>query len=421
MLTAAEVSGARVRVVDGQARAYKMFDQGGLYLHVTEAGSKLWRYQFRLDGKQSIYSIGRYADAANNRVIMSLADARDAHREAQKLVAKGINPTSDRKARVGAEKAAKVYSFTSVAGEWLEWFRHGRSERHVAVTESRLNRVVLPALGGYAVNELTTQALVEFAKVVESKSGREMADRCLMVVGQVLRWAEANGKAKHNVHAGLRPSEILKPAKVVNFARLKESELPELLQAIEVYNGTPLARLAMKLMAYTLLRTSELINLQLSDVCVDCGDDDAPKITIPGERMKAGRDHVVPLSNQAVQTLGLLKKYREQSGSNSQYVFPGTQGAATMSNMTLLLMFKRMGYGKRMTGHGWRSVASTMLNEKGFNRDWIEMAFAHVPQGVRHDYNKALYLEQRREMLQWYADRLDTLAKQAPDAIATHA
>jgi integrase len=130
--------------------------------------------------------------------------------------------------------------------------------------------------------------------------------------------------------------------------------------------------------------------------------------------MKAGRDHVVPLSKQAAHILRLLKQYGEQIGSRSQYIFPGTQGAATMSNMTLLLMLKRLGYGGRMTGHGWRSIASTILNEQGFNRDWIEMALAHAPQGVRHDYNKALYLDGRREMLQWYADRLDLLAKRTP-------
>jgi integrase len=407
MLTATEVNGAKVRLDGGQARAYKMFDQGGLYLHVTETGSKLWRYQFRLSGKQSIASLGRYP-------VMSLSDARDAHRKAQKLVDGGVNPTSDRKARVEAVKAATAYSFASVANEWLDWFRTGKSTRHVEVTESRLNRVVLPALGGHAVNEMTAQMLVEFAKSIESENGREMADRCLMVVGQVLRWAVSNGKAKQNVHAGLRTSEILKPAKVVNFARLEERELPGLLQAIELYQGTPLARMAMKLMSYTLLRTGELIHLLWSDVCLDCGDADAPKITIPGERMKAGRDHIVPLSKQAVHTLRLLKQYREQIGSKSEFVFPGTQGAATMSNMTLLLMFKRMGFAGRMTGHGWRSVASTILNEQGYNRDWVEMALAHIPQGVRHDYNKALYLDGRREMLQWYADRLDTLAKQAP-------
>jgi integrase len=173
----------------------------------------------------------------------------------------------------------------------------------------------------------------------------------------------------------------------------------------------------MKLMAYTLLRTGELINLRWSDVCLDCGDADAPKITIPGERMKAGRDHIVPLSKQAVHTLRLLQQYKEQIGSRSEYVFSGTQGAAHLSNMTILQALKRMGYKGRMTGHGWRGVASTIMNERGFNRDWIEMSLAHVPQGVRADYNRALYLEQRRKMLQWYADRLDTLAKQAPEVL----
>lgn len=399
-LTATEVSGAKKR---DDNKPYKLFDQGGLYLHVTGTGSKLWRYQFRLNGKQSIASLGKYP-------VKSLAEAREAHRKAQKLVDQGINPTADRKAKEAAEKAARVESFASVAGMWLEWWRNGKSQRHVSVTESRVNGKLIPALGGHSVNALTAKIVREFAQSVESESGTEMADRCLMVVKQILRYAKAHDHVTANVAEGIKPSEILKQRKEVNFARLDEKDLPGLLQAIEVYNGTPLARLGMKLMAYTLLRTGELINLLWTDVCLDCGDADAPKITIPGERMKAGRDHVVPLPKEACHTLRLLHQI---SGTN-RYVFPGTQGAATMSNMTLLLMFKRMGYGKKMTGHGWRGCASTILNEHGFNRDWIEMALAHVPQGVRHDYNKALYFEQRRKMLQWWADHLDRLAQTTP-------
>ncbi len=399
-LTATEVSGARKR--DG-GKPYKLFDQGGLYLHVSETGSKLWRYQFRLNGKQSIASLGKYP-------VVSLKEAREAHLAAQKLVAQGINPTSDRKAKEAAEKAAQVESFASVAEMWLEWWRNGKSERHVSVTESRITGKITPALGGHRVNAITAKIVREFVQSVEAESGSEMADRCLMVVKQILRYAKAHDYVTANVAEGIKPSEILKQRKEVNFARLDEKELPGLLQAIEVYPGTPLARLGMKLMALTLLRTGELINLRWSDVCLDCGDADAPKITIPEERMKAGRDHVVPLPKQACHVLQLLK----QISGKGQYVFPGTQGAATMSNMTLLLMFKRMGYGKKMTGHGWRGCASTILNERGYNRDWIEMALAHVPQGVRHDYNRALYLERRREMLQWYADHLDRLAQTTP-------
>jgi integrase len=400
-LTATEVQGAKVQVVDGVSKPYKMFDGGGLYLHVTETGSKLWRYQFRLQGKQSIASLGKFPQ-------MSLASAREAHRKATALVAEGVNPTTARKAQEQAQAANKAESFASVAGLWLDWWKTNKSNRHVEVTASRLNRIIVPKLGAVPVNDITQDMLVDFAKKIEAESGREIADRCLMVIGQILRWAVQNKRAKQNVHLGIIPSEILTPAKVVNFAKVDESELPGLLQAIEVYRGTPLARLGMKLMAYTLMRTNELLGLQWSDVCLDC-DNEAPKITIPGDRMKAGRDHVIPLSRQAVECLRLLKVYRDQVRYTGSYVFFGVQGAVTMSNMTLLLMLKRMGYQGKMTGHGWRSVASTILNERGYNRDWVEMALAHTPQGVRHAYNKALYLDGRREMLQWYADHLDSL------------
>lgn len=404
MLTNTEVKQALVG-----AKSYKLFDHGGLHLFVSETGTKIWRYQFRLNGKQGLYTIGRYANDSG-RVLMPLTEARDRHHEAQKLVAQGINPSTAKQDAKKAALQAQADSFAQVAGLWLAWFRTGKSARHVSTTEARMKNYILPVLGAVPVNGLTATALVEFAKSTEKETGRETADRCLMVIGQILRWAVANGKATQNVHAGLKPSEILSPVdntKPTNFARLDEKDLPGLLQAIEVYQGSPLARLAMKLMSYTLLRTGELINMRWSDV--DMG---AATITIPADRMKANRDHVVPLSKQALQclqSLQMLKQHRETTGLLSLHVFPGTQGAVTMSNMTLLQMLNRMGYGKKMTGHGWRGVASTILNEHGYNRDWIEMALAHIPQGVRHDYNKALYLDGRREMLQWYADRLDKL------------
>ncbi len=260
-----------------------------------------------LNGKQSIASLGKYP-------VISLAEAREAHRMAQKLVAQGINPTTDRKVKEGAEKAARAESFASVAEMWLEWWRNGKSDRHVSVTESRLNGKIIPALGGHSVNALTAKIVREFAQSVEAESGTEMADRCLMVVKQILRYAKAHDHVIANVAEGIKPSEILKQRKEVNFARLDEKDLPGLLQAIEVYKGTPLARLGMKLMAYTLLRTGELINLQWTDVCLDCGDADAPKITIPGERMKAGRDHVVPLSKRRVILCGCYTRSAARIG-----------------------------------------------------------------------------------------------------------
>lgn len=400
MLKDTEVRGAKIRLEDGEAKPYKLFDQGGLHLFVSKTGTRIWRYQFRLNGQQGLLTIGRYP-------IVSLAEARDKHRAAQKQVSEGINPSTAKQEAKREAAQTKADSFQQVTELWLEWFRSGKSERHVSTTEARLRNHILPALGPTPVNELTTKDVTDFVTRIQGNHGRETADRCLMVIGQILRWAKANHYANQNVHADIKPSEILKPVRVVNFARLDEKDLPGLLRAIEVYQGSPLARLGMKMMALTLLRTGELINLRWTDV-----DFDAASITIPGERMKAGRDHMVPLSKQALHTLRLLQQI---SGSHkSGYVFPGTQGAATMSNMTLLQMFKRMGYGKKMTGHGWRSVASTILNENNFNHDWVEMSLAHVPQGVRAAYNKALYLPQRREMLQWYADHLDKLLLREP-------
>ncbi len=395
MLTNTEVQGARIKKVDGIAKPYKLFDQGGLHLFVSATGTKIWRYQFRLHSKQGLYTIGKYPH-------VTLAEARDKHRDAQKLVDKGINPSTAKQDAKKAAQQTKADSFAQVTELWLEWFRDGKSNRHVSTTEARLRNHVLPALGATPINDLTARHLTKFVTRVQDDHGRETADRCLMVIGQILRWARANHHVEQNVHADIKPSDILKSPKVVNFASLEEKDLPGLLQTIEIYQGSPLARLGMKLMAYTLLRTGELITLRWTDV-----DLEAATITIPGERMKSRRDHMVPLSRQALHTLRLLQKI---SGAHSSgYVFPGTQGAATMSNMTLLTMLRRMGYGKKHTGHGWRSVASTILNENNFNRDWVEMALAHVPQGVRAAYNKALYLRQRREMLQWYADRLDKL------------
>jgi hypothetical protein len=257
MLTNTEVKKADIKTKDGAAKSYKLFDQGGLYLHVAETGAKLWRYQFRIDGKQGLLSIGKYP-------VVSLADARKAHLEAQKLVQQGINPSAAKQDAKKAALQAQADSFSQVSQLWLEWFKTGKSVRHVSTTEARMKNYILPRLGAVPVNVLTTMALVDVAKSIEAEAGRETADRCLMVIGQILRWAVANGKAIQNVHAGLKSSEILSPADntKTNFARLDEKDLPRLLQAIEVYQGSPIARLGMKLMAYTLLRTGELINMR---------------------------------------------------------------------------------------------------------------------------------------------------------------
>jgi integrase len=242
--------------------------------------------------------------------------------------------------------------------------------------------------------------LVQLAKSIESRGASDMAKRILQIVGMVFRYAVAHGYSKRNPAAEIRPSDILKPTRKINMARIDAKELPALLRAIEVYEGRQLTRLAIKLMALTFVRTSELIGARWEEF-----DIDARRWSIPATRMKMKTPHIVPLSLQAVEVLELL---RTISG-NRELVFPGEQDyKKPMSNMTILKALERMGYKGRMTGHGFRGLASTILHEQGYNHDHIELQLAHAPRNaVSAAYNHALYLEPRTKMMQDWADYLE--------------
>jgi integrase len=242
--------------------------------------------------------------------------------------------------------------------------------------------------------------LVQLAKDIEARGASDMAKRILQIIGMVCRYAVAHGYSKRNPAAEIRPSDILKPTRKQNRARIDAKELPALLRAIELYDGRPLTRLAIKLMALTFVRTSELICARWEEF-----DFEARRWAIPAARMKMKSPHIVPLSAQAIEVLELL---RTISG-NKALVFPGEQDSEKpMSNMTILKALERMGYKGRMTGHGFRGVASTILHEQGYNHDHIELQLAHAPRNeVSAAYNHALYLEPRTKMMQDWADFLE--------------
>jgi integrase len=242
--------------------------------------------------------------------------------------------------------------------------------------------------------------LVQLAKDIEARGASDMAKRILQIVGMVFRYAVAHGYSKRNPAAEIRPSDILKPTRKTNMARIDAKELPALLRAIELYDGRPLTRQAIKLMALTFVRTSELIGARWEEF-----DFEARRWAIPAARMKMKTPHVVPLSSQAIETLELL---RTISG-DSDFVFPGEQDKSkSMSNMTILKALERMGYKGRMTGHGFRGLASTILHERGYNHDHIELQLAHAPRNeVSAAYNHALYLQPRTKMMQDWADFLE--------------
>ncbi|MGA3334099.1 MAG: integrase arm-type DNA-binding domain-containing protein [Terracidiphilus sp.] len=374
-------------------RPYKLSDGGGLHLLITQVGGKLWRLKYRFDGAEKLMALGRYPE-------VSLADAHERRDAARKRLANGIDPMAERMAEKSAVKVATEHTFEKIAELWLEHWKGNKSARHAATTRNRLKANVYPVLGDRPIAEVEPMELVRLAKDIEARGASDMAKRILQIVGMVFRYAVAHGYSKRNPAAEIRPSDILKPTTKTNMARIDAKELPALLRAIELYDGRPLTRQAIKLMALTFVRTSELIGARWEEF-----DFDARRWSIPATRMKMKTPHIVPLSIQAVEVLELL---RTISG-NSELVFPGEQDSKKpMSNMTILKALERMGYKGRMTGHGFRGLASTILHEQGYNHDHIELQLAHAPRNeVSAAYNHALYLEPRARMMQDWADFLE--------------
>jgi integrase len=338
-------------------------------------------------------SFGKYPD-------VSLVLARERHAEARKLLATGLDPMAQRKVEKTAQMALSVNSFQSVASLWMEHWQDGKSPRHVDYVKRRMEADILPCLGARPIAEIEAPELVAMTKAIEQRGARDIAKRALETTGQVFRYAIAHGYSKRNPASEIRPSDILKSTRKVNYARIDAKDLPQLLRTLEVYQGTHITRLAMKLMALTFVRTSELIGAKWSEF-----DLEAARWNIPAERMKMRTPHIVPLARQVLEVLDTL---RTLTGQNER-LFPGDRSASKpMSNNTILKALERMGYKGRMTGHGFRGLASTILHEQGYNHDHIELQLAHAPRNaVSAAYNHALYLEPRAKMMQDWADFLE--------------
>jgi integrase len=374
-------------------KPFKLSDGGGLHLMVTPSGGRLWRWKYRFEGAEKLMALGRYPE-------ISLAEARERRDTARKRLANGADPMAERMAEKTAVRVATEHTFEKIAALWLEHWKGNKSARHASTTRNRLKANIYPVLGARPIAEIEPMELVELAKGIEARGASDMAKRILQIVGMVLRYAVAHGYSKRNPATEIRPSDILKPTRKTNMARIDAKELPVLLRAIELYEGRQLTRLAIKLMALTFVRTSELICARWEEF-----DFEGCRWSIPAARMKMQTPHIVPLASQAVEILNLLQSLSGQC----DLVFPGEQDQSKpMSNMTILKALERMGYKGRMTGHGFRGLASTILHEQGYNHDHIELQLAHAPRNeVSAAYNHALYLEPRAKMMQDWADFLE--------------
>ena len=381
-----------IRAITPAEKITRHYDDGGLYIEVSPAGGKWWRFKYRLDGKEKRISLGVWPE-------VSLKKAREMRDAARMRLRDGVDPGAlrrqDRDAVVGE-------SFEAVARVWLKTWRVGKTERHADYVTRRLEADVFPELGALAIQGITARQVVTCVKKIEARGAVDLAKKKLITINQIFRYAVAHGLAERNPAADVRPSDILPQTKKKNYARIDARDLPKLMRDINGYRdefrGGGLTRLAMLLMAHTFVRTRELIEARW-------GEFDKEFWRIPAERMKMDGPHIVPLSRQA---LALLDELRAVTGEGV-FLFPGKHENQTMSNNTILYALYRMGYRSRMTGHGFRGLASTVLHEQGWPHEHIELQLAHVERNaVSAAYNHALYLAQRSEMMQAWSDFIDT-------------
>ncbi len=383
----------RVKTAKPQAKLYKLTDERGLHLAVYPTGSKLWQMRYRFDGKEKTASLGSYPE-------VSLAQAREKRDQMRRLVAIEIDPVQAQRQAKVAKKLAQENSFEAVARTWFDGWKAARSARHADSVIRRLEADVFPAIGTRPIAEIQAPELVAMMKAIEKRGALDIAKRCYQMTGQVFRYAIAHGLAQRNPASDVKPGDVLASRRKENYARIDARELPDLLRKIEGYQGTPATRMAIKLLALTFVRTSELIEARWDEFDLEAG-----QWRIPAERMKMRTPHIVPLSSQAVQILQILHGVT----GHSKLLFPGQRDhTKPISNNTILKALERMGYKGRMTGHGFRGLASTILHEHGFDHAHIELQLAHQERNaVSAAYNHATYLKQRTELMQWWADYLD--------------
>ncbi len=332
---------------------------------------------------------------------VSLSDARKKRDELRKQLQADLDPSAERKATNLRKKLAAENSFEAVAREWYSKQLHTWVPHHASDVKRRLENNIFPSIGKRPIDEIQAPELLQTIRKIEARGAYDLAHRVLQVCGQVFRYGIATGRCTRNFSTDLRGA--LTPHKKQHQAAVRPEELPELLRAIARYDetGDKQTRLALQLLAQTFVRTNELIGAEWAEF-----DLNNALWIIPVERMKMKAEHVVPLSKQAVFILAELK---EISGS-SRFVFPGRNRDKPISNNTMLFALYRLGYKGKMTGHGFRAVASTILNEAGFNPDVIERQLAHCERNeVRGAYNRAEYLPERKRMMQYWAEYLESV------------
>jgi integrase len=379
----------------------KLFDGGGLYLALLPSGAKKWRLKYRFNNKENLLTFGDYPS-------VTLAEARERREKAKRQLVDGIDPALQREIDRRAASMAASMTFHTLADEWLSIKRPGWSAGHDKRVTAILKNDLYPHIGKQPIAGITGPAILATIRKIEARGAHEMAVKALEICSGIFRHACACGATDRDPTVGLRAALAPRPP-VKHYPHVTEIEFPTLLKRVDDYSGNPETKVAIKLIILTFLRTAELRWARWDEF-----DFEAKEWRVPSERMKgnkaqkaSGIPHIVPLADQ---TLTLLDELRKLTG-RYPLLFPGTKNrfVQAMSAETINKALKILGFEGRQTGHGFRALASTIMNDRsGINPDAIERQLAHiVGSPVRRAYNHAQYMAERHRLMQWWADYID--------------
>lgn len=387
MLTLPQIKHAKT-----QSKPYKKADGLGLTLLVQPDGAKLWRFRYRFAGREQMLSFGQWPQ-------VSLAEARDLRDKARAQLRTGINPGAARKQAKAQAAVAAVNTFRAVAAEWIEHNRGKWRDSHVTRVQSQLDRDILPALGDRPIGDISPAEVLAVAKRVEGRDALDQAKRCLQRMTSIFALGVRSLRCEGNPAREL--AGVIKSRKVQHRPALTFDQLPNYLERLEQVGAGPATKGALELLLLTATRSGEVRGMRWAEV--DMG---GALWRIPGDRTKTGIEHLVPLSRQAK---AVLERMQPLTGGG-ELVFPSpAKHNEPMHANALLAALRRMGYQTGdITAHGFRATFSTTLNEQGHNPDVIERALAHVPKDkIRAAYHRSKYLDERRVLLQTWADMID--------------
>jgi integrase len=379
-------------------KPYKLSDGHGMFLEIRPNGRRYWRLKYRFGGKEKLLALGVYP-------LVALKEARERRDDARRLLDQDIDPGMAKK-----ERRLKAYeeaenTFEKLTRDWHDNWKQDKTPKHAAAILSRFETDVFPTIGDFPVNKVTPQMILQVVKKAEARAAYDVARRIKQTCGQILRFGVATGRAERDCSHDIK--DAIRPYKMEHFAALDIKEIPDFLKVLDknemrLYKQT---QLAMRLLMLTFVRTSELINARWEEF-----DLEDKTWIIPAARMKMRRDHLVPLSDQAV---AILQELKEMNGDRT-WVFPNqVRPIKAMSNGTIIHAIRRMGYQDRMTGHGFRALAMTTLKEKlGYRHEVIDRQLAHAKKNkIVAAYDRVEFLDDRRKMMQAYADYLEGLCR----------